>query len=133
EPERLRGSPRPGSRRRAQASRRQRRPQRHTSGDEPRARGLGDLPGSPPARRGAGQVIVGIDLGTTFSLVAVMRDGRPVVLPNAVGKLLTPSAVSLLDDGAIVVGEAARARASTHPDRTARVWKRDMGSERVWT
>ena len=78
-------------------------------------------------------MIVGIDLGTTFSLVAVMRDGRPAVLPNAVGKLLTPSAVSLLDDGAIVVGDAARSRASTHPDRTALVWKRDMGSDRLWT
>jgi molecular chaperone HscC len=78
-------------------------------------------------------VIVGIDLGTTFSLVAALRDGQPVVLPNALGKLLTPSAVSLLDDGSITVGDAARARASTHPDRTALVWKRDMGSDRVWT
>jgi molecular chaperone HscC len=77
-------------------------------------------------------MIVGIDLGTTFSLVAVMRDGGPVVLPNALGARLTPSAVSLLDGGDLVVGAAARARATTHPERTALVWKRDMGTERVW-
>jgi molecular chaperone HscC len=77
-------------------------------------------------------VIVGIDLGTTYSLVSVMRDGGPVVLANATGHLLTPSAVSLLDGGEVVVGAAARARAVTHPDRTAVVWKRDMGTDRVW-
>jgi molecular chaperone HscC len=77
-------------------------------------------------------VIVGIDLGTTYSLVSVMRDDGPVVLPNALGRSLTPSAVSLLDDGALVVGDAARARASTHPERTALVWKRDMGTDRLW-
>jgi molecular chaperone HscC len=77
-------------------------------------------------------MIVGIDLGTTFSLVAVMRDAGPVVLPNALGANLTPSAVSVLDDGEVLVGAAARARATTHPERTALVWKRDMGTERVW-
>jgi molecular chaperone HscC len=76
-------------------------------------------------------MIVGIDLGTTFSLVAVMRDDGPVVLPNAVGANLTPSAVSLLDGGELLVGAAARARATTHPERTATVWKRDMGTERI--
>ena len=44
------------------------------------------------------KTIVGIDLGTTFSLVAIMQDGIPVVLPNATGELLTPSAVSLTAD-----------------------------------
>jgi len=77
-------------------------------------------------------MIVGIDLGTTFSLVAVMRDDGPVVLPNAVGAHLTPSAVSLIDGGEVLVGAAARARATTHPERTALVWKRDMGTDRVW-
>jgi molecular chaperone HscC len=77
-------------------------------------------------------VIVGIDLGTTFSLVATMRDDGPVVLPNALGDRLTPSAVSLLDGGDVLVGAAARARATTHPERTALVWKRDMGTERLW-
>src|SRR4029079_2493801 len=77
-------------------------------------------------------MIVGIDLGTTFSLVAVMRDDGPVVLPNAVGAHLTPSAVSLIDGGEVLVGAAARACATTHPERTALVWKRDMGTDRIW-
>ncbi len=77
-------------------------------------------------------VIVGIDLGTTFSLVATMRDGKPVVLPNALGELLTPSAVSVEDDGRILVGAPARARATTHPTRTALAFKRDMGTDRVY-
>jgi molecular chaperone HscC len=75
--------------------------------------------------------IVGIDLGTTFSLVAVLRDGVPVVLPNALGELLTPSAVSVTDDGTVLVGAPARARATTHPTRTALAFKRDMGTEKV--
>ena len=77
-------------------------------------------------------MIVGIDLGTTYSLVAAMAEAGPVVLPNALGSLLTPSAVSLLDGGEMVVGAAARARAATHPEATARVWKRDMGTDRIW-
>jgi len=75
--------------------------------------------------------IVGIDLGTTFSLVAVLRDGVPVVLPNALGELLTPSAVSITDDNTVLVGAPARARATTHPTRTALAFKRDMGTEKV--
>ena len=75
--------------------------------------------------------IVGIDLGTTFSLVAVLRDGVPVVLPNALGELLTPSAVSLADDGTVLVGAPARARATTHPTRTALAFKRDMGTDKI--
>ena len=50
---------------------------------------------------------IGIDLGTTFSLVSVLKDGRPVILPNANGELLTPSVVSLLEDDTIVVGSGA--------------------------
>jgi molecular chaperone HscC len=75
--------------------------------------------------------IVGIDLGTTYSLVALLQDGVPTVLPNALGELLTPSAVSVLEDGSIVVGAAARARATTHPDRTLVGFKRDMGTNKV--
>jgi molecular chaperone HscC len=75
--------------------------------------------------------VVGIDLGTTFSLVAMLVNGRPVVLPNALGETLTPSAVSVTDDGTVLVGAAARARATTHPTRTALTFKRDMGTERV--
>jgi molecular chaperone HscC len=76
--------------------------------------------------------IVGIDLGTTFSLVAVLRDGVPVVLPNAVGELLTPSAVSVAEDGTVLVGAPARARATTHPARTALAFKRDMGTGKTY-
>jgi molecular chaperone HscC len=74
--------------------------------------------------------IIGIDLGTTYSLVALLQDGVPTVLPNALGEQLTPSAVSLLEDGSIVVGAAARARATTHPSRTLLGFKRDMGTTR---
>ncbi len=76
--------------------------------------------------------ILGIDLGTTYSLVAVLQDGKPVVLPNGLGELLTPSAVSLDDDGRVLVGAAARARAVTHPERSAMSFKRDMGSDKVY-
>ncbi len=75
-------------------------------------------------------MILGIDLGTTNSLAAVFRDGEPQIVPNAFGHALTPSAVSLGDDEAILVGLPARERLSTHPDRTAVAFKRWMGSER---
>ena len=78
------------------------------------------------------KTIVGIDLGTTFSLVSTLREGKPVVLPNAIGELLTPSAVSLADDGAVLVGAPARARATTHPLQTALAFKRDMGTDKVY-
>jgi len=77
--------------------------------------------------------IVGIDLGTTFSLVSVLAGGKPTVLPNALGELLTASAVSVEDDGTVLVGAPARARATTHPERTALGFKRDMGTDRVRT
>jgi molecular chaperone HscC len=74
-------------------------------------------------------MIVGIDLGTSNSLVGVWRDGKHELIPNALGKLLTPSAVTMLDTGDIVVGEAARERAMTHPRQTATAFKRYMGSD----
>ncbi len=73
---------------------------------------------------------VGIDLGTTYSLVAHVSAGAPRVLPNAVGGYLTPSAVYVAEDGSVLVGEAARAHAATHPERTALSFKRDMGTNR---
>ena len=76
--------------------------------------------------------VVGMDLGTTFSLVAAMRDGVAVVLPNSLGELLTPSAVSIEPDGSILVGAAARARATTRPTHTALSFKRDMGTDRKY-
>ncbi|MBK9000666.1 MAG: Hsp70 family protein [Myxococcales bacterium] len=75
---------------------------------------------------------VGIDLGTTYSLVAVVEGGVPRVLPNRIGEVLTPSAVSVTEDGTVLVGAAARARATTHPSRTAMWFKRDMGTDRTY-
>lgn len=76
---------------------------------------------------------VGIDLGTTYSLVAVVSAGVPRVLPNALGDFLTPSAIGVADDGLVLIGSAARARACTHPERTALSFKRDMGTDRRFT
>jgi len=72
--------------------------------------------------------IIGIDLGTTYSLVAVWNDGVPMALPNALGEVLTPSAVSVLPDGTLLVGAPARARAITHPEQTVTSFKREMGT-----
>jgi molecular chaperone HscC len=77
--------------------------------------------------------VVGIDLGTTYSLVATMANGSPVVLANELGERLLPSAVSVADDGTILVGAPARARAATAPERTALWFKRDMGTARELT
>ena len=73
---------------------------------------------------------LGIDLGTTNSLAAVYKDGQPVLIPNGLGHVLTPSAVSLTDDGTVLVGLAARERLSTHPNQTAVAFKRWMGTDR---
>lgn len=75
-------------------------------------------------------MIIGIDLGTTNSLAAVWRDGKAEIIPNALGKYLTPSCVGMDDDGTVLVGEAARARLQTHPHMTQALFKRYMGSER---
>ena len=78
-------------------------------------------------------MIVAIDLGTTNSLIGVWRNGAPRLIPNATGDLLTPSAVSMLDSGEIVVGRAARDRLVSHPRRSAAAFKRVMGSNRSLT
>ncbi len=78
-------------------------------------------------------MIIGIDLGTTNSLVAVWRDGKASIIPNALGKHLTPSCVGIDDDGTVLIGEAAHARLQTHPHMTAALFKRYMGSERKTT
>ncbi len=75
-------------------------------------------------------MIVGIDLGTTNSLIGVWRDGAATLIPNAHGHLLTPSAVGLSDDGQVHVGLPARERLTTHPRRTAATFKRYMGTDR---
>lgn len=71
--------------------------------------------------------IVGIDLGTTNSLVAAFQEGASVLIPNGFGEVLTPSVVSLNDRGEIIVGKAAKERLVTHPERTAALFKRKMG------
>ncbi|MFG6442400.1 Hsp70 family protein [Roseateles sp. LKC17W] len=75
-------------------------------------------------------MILGIDLGTTHSAAAVFRDGAPVLIPNAHGDFLTPSAVALDDQGHTLVGLAARERAGLHAESTALAFKRWMGSDK---
>ena len=79
----------------------------------------------------ARRTMVGIDLGTTNSLVAVMQGVQPAIIPNRLGELLTPSAVSIDQSGAVLVGAPALARATTHPGQTALAFKRDMGTDQV--
>lgn len=64
-------------------------------------------------------MIVGIDLGTTNSLVAVWENGQPRLVANSLGEFMTPSCVSLDEDGSVLVGRAARERLQTHPEKTA--------------
>jgi molecular chaperone HscC len=78
-------------------------------------------------------MIVGIDLGTTNSLIGIWRDGEVRLIANALGHLLTPSAVGIADNGEILVGLAARERLSTHPRQTVAAFKRYMGTNRVFT
>ncbi|MDR8386091.1 molecular chaperone HscC [Pseudomonas sp. JL2] len=75
-------------------------------------------------------MIIGIDLGTTNSLVAAWDGERARLLPNALGNLLTPSVVGLDDHGQLIVGEIARERLHTHPHLTTSLFKRYMGSAR---
>ncbi|HEX9693906.1 MAG TPA: molecular chaperone DnaK [Actinomycetota bacterium] len=70
---------------------------------------------------------VGIDLGTTNSVVSVLEAGEPVVIPNAEGSRTTPSVVGISRNGEILVGEVAKRQAITNPDRTVRSVKREMG------
>ena len=76
-------------------------------------------------------MIVGIDLGTTHSLVAVWKDGRAQLIKNGLGEVLTPSCVSLDKDGSVLVGKAARERLQTHPELSTSLFKRYMGSAKT--
>jgi len=73
-------------------------------------------------------VIFGIDLGTSNSLLAWLKDGIPTAIANVHGSVLTPSAVSVDGDGSLLVGATARERLVTHPKRSAASFKRLMGS-----
>ena len=75
----------------------------------------------------AGEKIIGIDLGTTNSVVAVMEGKEAKVIPNAEGNRLTPSVVAFTDKGEVLVGEPARRQAVTNPTRTVYSIKRFMG------
>src|SRR6266853_6477923 len=74
---------------------------------------------------------VGIDLGTTNSVVCVFQAGDPVVIPNAEGARTTPSVVAFAKNGEVLVGEVAKRQAITNPDRTIRSVKRHIGT--AWT
>jgi molecular chaperone HscC len=74
-------------------------------------------------------VHIGIDLGTTNSLIAVFRDGKPDLIPNALGSVLTPSVVAI-KDGALIVGDTAREVSQAQPAMAAALFKRAMGTER---
>jgi molecular chaperone DnaK len=71
--------------------------------------------------------VVGIDLGTTNSVVATVEGGEPVVIPNAEGSRITPSVVAFAKNGDVLTGEIAKRQAITNPDRTIRSVKRQMG------
>ncbi|MCI6603968.1 MAG: molecular chaperone DnaK [Clostridiales bacterium] len=73
--------------------------------------------------------IIGIDLGTTNSCVAVLEGGEAVVIPNAEGNRTTPSVVAFSKDGQRLVGQIAKRQAVTNPDRTVQSIKREMGSD----
>lgn len=73
---------------------------------------------------------IGIDLGTTNSLVSTWKDGEAILIPNVLGKTMTPSVVGFSDDGDLLIGEAAKERLISHPDKTIDQFKRYMGTDR---
>lgn len=75
---------------------------------------------------------IGIDLGTTNSLISVWQEGKAQLIPNALGEYLTPSVVSLDEDGSILVGRPAFSRLTTHPTKSAALFKRFMGSNKTY-
>ena len=77
-------------------------------------------------------MILGIDLGTTNSLVAVYKEGDVTVIPNRLGSLLTPSVISIDQTGTVYVGETALERRGIDPANTVSVFKRAMGTERIY-
>lgn len=74
--------------------------------------------------------VIGIDLGTTNSLACVYKDGKAQIIPNRFGSALTPSVVSVMEDGSIVVGQPAKERLLIHPECTAASFKKDMGTDK---
>ncbi len=76
--------------------------------------------------------IIGIDLGTTNSLVAIWESGESKLIPNAFGEYLTPSVVSVDDGGTVYVGKTAKERLASYPQQTASIFKRFMGTGRKY-
>ena len=76
--------------------------------------------------------IVGIDLGTTNSLISVFKDGNVVQIPNSFGEYLTPSVVSFDEKGNIYVGKIAKERKITNPDTTVSSFKKFMGTDKKY-
>ena len=76
--------------------------------------------------------IIGIDLGTTNSLACACREGKMVLIPNPLGQFLTPSAVSVEEDGSICVGAVAKERLVSHPEASAASFKRFMGTNHLF-
>src|SRR6185437_12421516 len=91
------------------------------------------LPRCDPYARPYMETIIGIDLGTTNSQVAIIRDGRPFVLPDEEGDPILPSVVGLDPQGRLLVGRAARNQFVLAPERTVRSIKRRMGEETTVT
>ena len=77
--------------------------------------------------------VIGIDLGTTNSLASAWLNGESVLIPNSLGKFLTPSVVSVDTDGSIITGETAKQCLVSQPDRTASLFKQFMGTSKTYT
>lgn len=77
--------------------------------------------------------IIGIDLGTTNSLAAVWQDGKSRLIPNSLGEYLTPSVVSIDEEGNVYVGKIAKERLTSHPEQTESLFKRFMGTEKKYS
>ncbi|MBC2190764.1 molecular chaperone HscC [Listeria sp. FSL L7-0229] len=75
---------------------------------------------------------LGIDLGTSNSLVAYWKEDKAVLIPNVFGEVLTPSVVGIDDNGEFLIGKIAKERLTSHPDKTAAVFKRFMGTEKKY-
>lgn len=75
---------------------------------------------------------IGIDLGTTNSLVSYWTEDGPVIIPNSLGEHLTPSVVSIDENGGVLVGKIARERQVTHPGLSASLFKRTMGTKKIY-
>ena len=77
--------------------------------------------------------IIGIDLGTTTSEIAYVKDGKPEVIINELGSRITPSVVGLTDENEIIIGNTAKGQAALKPDRTVMEVKRIMGTDKMVT